>query len=185
MPLLKRLKRSGLGAHYLAYPLPMFRRSGSVTWFLQTRLSRRGKGQRNGYTEPTGAVVAYLIVSSSVYLVIARSYSTLSNLSIWRNAFLYLHGNCQMWLFIISGLLCCFISCSPKAHSLPVQVTFQYEPNFVNELRSFSTEIVTCNFQRSSSLPRAFCGSLSIEPRTLIQLDQQTGHTWPLFRLLA
>jgi hypothetical protein len=49
----------------------MLRMSGAVTRLLQTPLSRRGEGQLKVYTKPTATVDAYLVLSSSVYLVIA------------------------------------------------------------------------------------------------------------------
>lgn len=70
-PLFPRLKRQGFGAHHSACPLPMLRMSGAVTRLLQKPLSRRGEGKLKVYTKPTATVDAYLILSSSVYLVIA------------------------------------------------------------------------------------------------------------------
>jgi hypothetical protein len=124
-PLLPRLKRPGFGAHHSVSPLPVLRMTGAVTRFLQTPLSRRGEGQLAVYTKPTATVDAYLVLSSSVYLVIAWTHSMLSNFSIWRNAFLYLQDDCQIWLYLISGLLYCFSSCSSKANSSQISIGTQ------------------------------------------------------------
>jgi hypothetical protein len=64
-----RLKRPGLGAHHSAYPLPLLRMSGAVNQLLQTPLSGRGEIKIDVNTKPTDTVAAYLIPSSSVYLV--------------------------------------------------------------------------------------------------------------------
>jgi hypothetical protein len=121
------LKRPGFGAHHSAYPLPMLRMSGAVTPPSPDAFKSSWRGTIKVYTKPTATVDAYLVFSSYsyVYLIIAWTHSTRSNFSIWRNAFLYLQGECQMWLYLINGLLYCFSSCSSKANSDHISIWTQ------------------------------------------------------------
>jgi hypothetical protein len=156
--------------------------SGAVTCLLQTPLSRRGKGQIKVYTKPTASVDIFLVLSRSVYLVIAWTHSTLRNFSIWRNPFLYLQGDCQMWLYLTNGLLYCFSFCSSKANSGHISIWIQ--------LRSWALFLEDCSrcVEFSKVQQPAEGHSVNVcpsKPRTLFELEKQTRNTGPLLLLPA
>jgi len=156
--------------------------SGAVTRHIQTPLSQRGEGQLKVYTKPTATIFAYLVLSSSVYLVIAWTHSTLSNSSIWRNAFLYLQSDCQIWLYLINGLLYCFSFCSSKANSGHISIWTQLH-SWALFLEDYSRCLGFSKIQQPAEGHSV--DVYPLKPRTLFELEQQTQDTGPLLLLPA
>jgi hypothetical protein len=160
----------------------MLRTSRAVTRLLQTPLSRRGEGQLKVYTKSTATSDPYLVLSSSVHLVIAWNHSTLSNFSTWRHAFLYLLGDCQIWLYLINGLLFlyCFNSCSSKANSDHISIWTQLR-SWALFLEHYSRCVEFSKIQQPAEGHSVdVCPS---KTRTLFELEQQTRDTGPLLLL--